>query len=356
MKIADIEWRSVHVPLTQPYEISRVVTDRVDILYLRMRTDDGLDGWGAASPCDDVTGETPEACEAALALGADRLVGCDPREATAHSAALSDAIPAAPAARAALDMACLDLAAKRAGLPLADQLGRVHERLVTSVTIGIQSVEDSLEAAADYVARGFRCLKVKIGKELEADIECLTRLHEAHRDSVAIRVDANEGYDVDATRRFFAATASLDLEFVEQPLPAREDEAMLALPAELRQRIALDESLHGPADARRLAGPPAAVGTFVIKLMKCGGPTPALAIAAAAASGGVDLMWGCMDESAISIAAALHAAYASPATRYLDLDGSFDLSSDLARGGFRVVDGHLELTDGPGLGVTVDWE
>jgi len=355
VKIADIEWRSVDVPLTQPYEIARVVTDRVDILYLRMRTDEGLDGWGAASPCDDVTGETLDMCKAALALGADRLTGCDPRESAAHAAALSEAIPAAPAARAALDMACLDLAAKRAGLPLADHLGRAHERLVTSVTIGIQSVEDSLEAAADYVARGFRCLKIKIGKQLEADIECLTRLREAHRDSVAIRVDANEGYDADETRRFFAATASLDLEFVEQPMPAREDEALLALPAELRQRIALDESLHGPADARRLAGPPAAVGTFVVKLMKCGGPTSGLAIAAHAASGGVDLMWGCMDESVISIAAALHAAYAAPATRYLDLDGSFDLTSDLARGGFRVVDGQLELTGGPGLGVSVDW-
>ncbi len=90
--------------------------------------------------------------------------------------------------------------------------------------------------------------------------------------------------------------------------------------------------------------------------MKCGGPTPALDIAAVAAHSGVDLMWGCNDESAISIAAALHCAYATPATRYIDLDGSFDLSRDLASGGFRVLDGELELTQGPGLGISVDWD
>ena len=173
---------------------------------------------------------------------------------------------------------------------------------------------------------------------------------------MAIRVDANQGYGDAETRRFFAATAPLDLEFVEQPMPASQDESMLALPADLRRQIGVDESLHSLADAKRLAGPPPAFGTFVVKLMKCGGPTPALDIAAAAASGGVDLMWGCNDESAISIAAALHVAYACPATRYLDLDGSFDLSSDLASGGFRITDGELELTSQPGLGVSVDWD
>ncbi len=355
MRIERAEWRSVHVPLTQAYEIASRVADSVDLLYVRLRTDAGLDGWGAASPAEEVTGESVAACEVALARGGERLAGCDPRETATLSNALAAELSGAPAARAALDMACHDLAAKRAGRPLAEHLGRVHGRLPTSVTIGIQPVEETLAAAADYVARGFRCLKIKIGKQLGADIERLVRLREAHGASVALRVDANQGYDAEQTRAFLAATASLELEFVEQPLPASRDAELLALPADLRRRIGLDESLQSPEDARRLAGPPAAVGTFVVKLMKCGGPTPALAIAAAAAAGGVDLMWGCNDESVISTAAALHVAYASHATRYLDLDGSFDLSRDLARGGFRVADGQLELTSSPGLGVCVEW-
>jgi len=352
VKIDGVAWRRVRSPLTQSYEIASGVTDCVDILYVQLRSDDGLEGWGSASPAEEVTGESVAACEAALAAGAERLAGSDPRETAALSAALAEPLRGAPAALAALDMACHDLAARRAGRPLVDLLGRVHERLPTSVTLGIQPPDETLAAATRYVAQGFRHLKVKIGKDLDADIERLIRLREQLGDAVALRVDANQGYDEEQTRRFFAATESLALELVEQPLPASRDAALLALPAALRRRIAVDESLLGPADARRLAGPPGAVGTFVVKLMKCGGPTRALEIAATAAAAGIDLMWGCNDESVISIAAALHVAYASRATRYLDLDGSFDLASDVGRGGFRVVDGHLELTGEPGLGVT----
>jgi L-alanine-DL-glutamate epimerase-like enolase superfamily enzyme len=79
---------------------------------------------------------------------------------------------------------------------------------------------------------------------------------------------------------------------------------------------------------------------------------PALRIAAIAEAAGVDLMWGCMDESVISIAAALHAAFASPATRYLDLDGSLDLARDVVDGGFVLEGGVMRTTDAPGLGVT----
>jgi L-alanine-DL-glutamate epimerase-like enolase superfamily enzyme len=76
-----------------------------------------------------------------------------------------------------------------------------------------------------------------------------------------------------------------------------------------------------------------------------------MAIATIAEAAGVQLMWGCMDESRIGIAAALHAALASPATRYLDLDGSLDLARDVADGGFTVDGGVLRPLPVPGLGV-----
>ena len=122
----------------------------------------------------------------------------------------------------------------------------------------------------------------------------------------------------------------------------------------LRARIAADESLHDEKDALALASPPGdpACGIFNIKLMKCGGVRPALRIATIAETAGIALMWGCMDESRISIAAALHAAFASPATRYLDLDGSLDLARDVVAGGFTLDGGVMRTTGAPGLGVT----
>ena len=139
--------------------------------------------------------------------------------------------------------------------------------------------------------------------------------------------------------------------YLDRLQAGHEDLPILLLPTLNELRATYDESLLSERHALELAHPPAACGIYNIKIMKCGGITPALSIAGIAATAGCEVMWGCNDESDISIAAALHAAYASPATRYIDLDGSFDLARDVAEGGFEVRDGRLWTTDAPGLGV-----
>ena len=112
-----------------------------------------------------------------------------------------------------------------------------------------------------------------------------------------------------------------------------------------------DERLYNAQDALNLATYPRAFAHYNIKLMKCGGIIEALRIADIANIAGINLMWGCMDESIVSISAALHCALSCPATKWLDLDGSFDLASDLVKGGFLLKDGYLSTNDKPGLGV-----
>jgi L-alanine-DL-glutamate epimerase-like enolase superfamily enzyme len=92
-------------------------------------------------------------------------------------------------------------------------------------------------------------------------------------------------------------------------------------------------------------------GIFNIKLMKCGGITGAFEIAAIAKPACIQLFWGCNDESIVSITAALHAAFACPHTKYLDLDGSLDLAEDVVSGGFTIEDGYMYPNDKPGLGL-----
>ena len=147
-------------------------------------------------------------------------------------------------------------------------------------------------------------------------------------------------------------TAAAAIEFVEQPLARADMADMRALPEALRKTTAADESLIDPLDALACLTPPHPFGIFNIKLMKCGGIAPGLEIAGMAARAGIDLMWGCMDESIVSITGALHAALASPATRYLDLDGSLFLAADLATGGFILENGVLRTNGKPGLGLT----
>ncbi len=354
MRITRCETWVEHFELTRPYTIAFRSIDAVDNVIVRIETDDGHLGLGAGSPEPHVTGETIEACRAAVAGAAlDWLRGQDIRELPRLCRSLGDRLPRTPAARAAVDMALHDCFAQHLGLPLVDVLGRAHRTLPTSITIGIKSVDETLQEAHEYVGRGFSVLKVKGGHSLDEDCERLRRLRETFGDDITIRVDPNQGYSPHEVLTFTERTRDYAIEFLEQPTTAGDVDALRGLPEAVRARIAADESLLSETDALHLLGPPRACGIFNIKLMKCGGVHPARRIAAIAETAKIELMWGCMDESIISIAAALHAALASPATRYLDLDGSLDLARDLVVGGFVLENGMLRTTEQPGLGVTL---
>jgi len=351
VKISGVSARAERFDLLRPYRIAGGSFEAVSSVILELRSGERL-GLGAASPDQLVTGETPGAC--LEALSEERLhwlIGRDVRGLPGLARELARSMPRTPAARAAVDMALHDLLAQQLGIPLVEMLGRVHEGLPTSITVGIKDLAGTLAEAREYVSRGFRVLKVKLEGELQEDVERLRRLREELGAELVIRVDVNQGYSRQQLLAFCAQTAPLDIELIEQPLPAVRPDPMWDLPGPIRARLAADESVHDEADALRLSRPPRACGIFNIKLMKCGGIWPALRMASVAELAGIELMWGCMDESVIGISAALHAALASPATRYLDLDGSLDLARDVARGGFVLSDGFLRTSERPGLGV-----
>ncbi len=352
MRISGIHTRVEAVELTRPYAIAFRSVEDVQMSFVELRSDNGLTGIGCASPEALVTGETREACSAALQEDAlSWLLGMDARALPALCRELDARLPETPAARAAVDVALHDLLSQHLGVPLVEMLGRAHQSLPTSITIGIKSVDETVEEALEYLGRGFKILKVKLGHSLEEDLARLARLRERIGEDIGIRVDPNQGYSAGQLNSFVESTGQLNIEFLEQPMAASDIDAMRALPEHVRARLAADESLLDARDALTLIEPPRACGIFNIKLMKCGGVHAARRIADIADSAGIALMWGCMDESIVSISAALHAALASPATRYLDLDGSLDLARDVVAGGFILENGYMRTTELPGLGV-----
>jgi L-alanine-DL-glutamate epimerase-like enolase superfamily enzyme len=259
--------------------------------------------------------------------------------------------PANPAACAALDIALYDAFTKFLDVPLVKFLGQKIQSLPTSNTIGIKNVEETLKEAQEYGERGFKVLKVKLGIDLAEDIERIVKLREKFGKKFTIRIDANQGYDLAKTIEFYNKTKHLDVELIEQPLPAKEIDSMRQLPAEIRKILAADESLLTPKSALEIVKPPVATGIFNIKLMKCGGISQGLKIAEIGLHEGIDLFWGCNDESIISITAALHLAFSCSNTKYIDLDGSLDLARDVVKGGFILRDGVMYCSEKPGLGV-----
>ncbi len=352
MKIKDIKVWSTDLGNTKPYTIAFKTVDEVRNAFVEITLQNGTTGIGSGNPSEYVVGENLQQTLEALDLkNLDFLIGRDIREMKQLLFEVWQRFPKNPGARAALDIALHDAFTKLLGIPLVKYLGQKIHSMPTSNTIGIKNVEETLLEAEDYGKRGFRILKVKLGKDLEEDIERMVKLREKFGKQFVIRIDANQGYTSQQTIEFYKRTQHLDIELIEQPLPAKAVDEMKKLPDEIKKIIAADESLISPQHALELVKPPLASGIFNIKLMKCGGVDQGLKIADIAFQEGVELFWGCNDESIVSITAALHAAFACANTRYIDLDGSLDLARDEVKGGFILKEGVMYCSDKPGLGV-----
>ena len=352
MKIKDMKVWKEDLDLLKPYAIAYKTIDSVESVFVELTLENGITGIGACNPSESVVGEsTIDSLNILVNHDFDWLLDTDIR----HFHDLADKTHQNflkyPGAMAALDIALHDAFTKFLGIPLIELYGRRIESMPTSVTIGIMDVEETLAEAKEYLDQGFKSLKVKLGKSVEMDIERIVKIREQLGNEFLIRVDANQGYDTAHTIKFYETTKDCKLELIEQPMPVNEYEKMRELPAEIKDNIAADENLIGPEDALKMVYPEPACGIFNIKLMKCGGISQSKKIADIASYHHNTLMWGCNDESIVSIAAALHAAFSCSHTKFIDLDGSFDLAKDLVTGGFVLEDGYMKLTDKPGLGV-----
>ena len=350
MKIVAVKAYTKNLALQRPYTIAWETITNVENVFFEVQLENGIRGIGAANPAPEVVGETTAMVRQNLESDfIDYLIGKDIRYFLQLIDACRSRFPHLPGTQACIDIALHDAFGQFLGIPLVDFYGRKHQKMLLSVTIGIMDTAATLEEAREYFDKGFRVLKIKTGLDAEQDAERIIKLKEKFANHFTLRVDANTGYDIKQLQLFLAKTAGLGIELVEQPLLTSIEKDLLQLPAGVRAALAADESLKDARSALSLAQQQL-YGIFNIKLMKCGGFCGAFEIAAIAEAAGIDLFWGCNDESIVSITAALHAAFACAHTKYLDLDGSLDLAEDAVAGGFSIKDGYMYTSDKPGLG------
>ncbi|MDX1517560.1 MAG: enolase C-terminal domain-like protein, partial [Woeseiaceae bacterium] len=214
MKIRRLDVERLELPLKDGYRIAGRTTHSVTNFIVRVTTDAGIDGIGCAAPAEEVTGESDDACESALRGPlSDAVTGLRLSVEVMQSGAdPTNVAPAAPAARAAVNMALWDAAACFAGVPLIRLLGAEPRAMPTSVTIGISDAEQVIADAERWIAQGFAILKIKTGDDLDADIDTLHRLRACVGRDVPIRVDANQGYTLAEARRFLTETSRCSVE------------------------------------------------------------------------------------------------------------------------------------------------
>ncbi|MGC8614916.1 MAG: dipeptide epimerase [Thermoprotei archaeon] len=349
MKIREVQYRIVRLPLKQRFAIALGAQDYAELVEVKVIGEE-LEGYGEASPFSHVLGDSVETVAFALDSFRSEIVGMEVEDIRSIHEKMDKVLVRNESAKAAVDIALWDLLGKEAGLPTVKLLGSTRLAGDTDITIGIMGEEEARLRAIEYVRDGFKALKIKVGEDPERDARRVKAIREAIGSDIQLRVDANQGYSFAEAKEFLKKVSSADIEFLEQPLP----EWALDRTAELRLEspfpIMLDESVKSFRDMVEVVRRHAA-DMVNIKLMKSAGISGGIPIAELAKEEDMKFMVGCMSESEVGIAAAMHFSLGLSAD-YLDLDSHLNHSEVIADG-FSTKNGTNYLSGEPGFGVRV---
>ena len=346
-RITDVSVDSFDHPLEDPFEISLGVQTEATNVLATVRTENGTFGYGEAAPIPPVTGETQESTMTIAREMGNLIKDVPVANFRQISSDLTEAFPSAPSAQLAVEMAVVDARCRDLGIPMAELFGGTAEPVETDVTVPIVDADEAKERAAAAVMDGYNHLKVKTGSDLEEDIDRVLSVAEG-APGANLKIDANQGWTVSETIRFDREMREhgVALDLIEQPVQHDDIQGLTKASRRVPTPIAADESLFTPADAVRLIRENA-VDVMNLKLGKSG-VVDALAIIDIAEAANIELMIGCMLESAVAIHTAAHVVAGTDAFSYIDLDGNRLLESSLVES-----EGPMIEISGPGHGVDV---
>ncbi|HEY9621006.1 MAG TPA: dipeptide epimerase [Crinalium sp.] len=330
-----------------PLTISRGTTAQSTNIWVVIEHD-GIEGWGEASPFS--VGHLPQPTEA-IAQTLNKLIpkldGLTPFDQQAIEQTLHQ-LQVPSAARTALDLALHDWLGKRVGLPLWQLWGGDRRNIgPTSATIGISSPEAAQQRVRGWLQIApFQAIKVKLGSPdgIVADQAMLKAVLTETPSGAKLSVDANGGWSLEDAIAMSHWLADQGITYIEQPLPEGQEDDLPALYRQSPLPIFVDESCFTSRDIPKLSD---RVHGINIKLMKSGGLTEAKRMIDTARACGLQVMFGCYSDSALSNTAAAHL---SPWADHLDLDSHLNLRDDPFHGA-DLHNGCLIPNELPGLGV-----
>jgi len=331
----------------------------INVAILEMITDTGITGWGEASPWPVFTG-TAEGNAAALHIHLrPHIIGQDPVQVEKIMNTADKVVVGHPEAKAALEMALLDITGQITGLSVSELVGgRMRESIGMSFSVANPDFDADMDDIAAMWQDGVRIFKFKTGfAGHKFDLMRCEKIRETYGGEADIRIDYNQGLPAYDAVRCIRDLEAFRPTFVEQPVKMHEREALAHISHAIDTPIMADESVFDPKGA--LYGAQIRIADiFSLKIMKSGGIRRALEVAAIARAAGIEVYGGCMFETGLAHAAGTHLMAAVP-DLLLECEfymATYYASDDILTAPFPAKNGRVHVPTGPGLGVKVDPE
>jgi len=347
--ICNVEFWPVDVPITDPFVVATGARSVAENVFLRVTLANGAQGYGEAAPFPEVGGETREGCLTALLQLCKSVLGHSAADYKEIGLKLFELAGAHPAARCALETAVIDAYCRASNIPMWQLWGNaeVRER-ETDITIPIADLDKTVALARGWYERGFRLFKMKVGKDVESDIQ---RLEAVHRvlPGISFIGDGNQGFSRRDCLRFARGVRAFGgtMVLLEQPVVREDLDSMAAIRRETGISVAADESVRSLADAHEVVARGAA-DYINIKIMKTG-IVEAVEITSFAKASGLKLMIGGMVETRIAMGCSFSLVLGLGGFDVLDLDTPLLLISDPVTGGYQYHGPRLQPWSNPGL-------
>ncbi len=357
MIIDRIEIYKADLLLKEPFRISLETVRTAQNLFVLILTRDGLVGSGECCPFPSINGEHQISQWNLAPRLARAWIGKTAKNIPARIDELDEILLGNNSLKSAFDMALYDLNAQFAGLPLWQFLGGQPREIITDMTVSLMSAQEMADKALTYFQHGFETIKIKLGEDSVEDIQRIEVIRQTIGDHVALRIDANQGWNENSALKVLQAIDPFHIGHCEEPLPHWNLKGQVDLTARSPIPIMADESLFDHHDAKRLLDFKAC-HEFNIKLGKSGGIHKALKISELAGENKIRCQVGCFMETRLAMTALTHFVYANPVVCYFDMDAPLLLGEDPIVQGIQYSDGGIIKlnTNLVGLGACVDPE
>jgi L-alanine-DL-glutamate epimerase-like enolase superfamily enzyme len=349
--IQDLTLSNLDVELTDHFTISQGSVKKVNSLLVTLKLGDGTTGYGEITPFQELAGEDRDTCIIRFNGIRESLIGLSVLHIRKHSQYLQEALPESPAVRCGLEMAMLDALTRQLGIPLWAYWGGISDQsLETDITIPILPFERSIELAKQWLEKGFKTIKIKVGTDHDNELKIIAGIHEINN-GVEFIIDANQGFEENDALAFIREVINRGCRVIlfEQPVNRFDVDGMARITKLLNIPVAADESVFSLDDLQKIIKADAA-DVINLKIMKTG-ILQALQIATTATSFGMDLMIGGMVETRLAMGCSVSIAMGYCPIKFIDLDTPLLMQSDPMLGGYSYCGSEIRSWDTPGLGM-----